>query len=157
MAAVLYHVTTVDNAQIILRDGFRETAEFYSSDTNSNGVWLSDRPLNGNQGVRGDITLAVSFNLSLRELGFYKLVGIRKLYKEWCVPASVIRRYAKVSLLPPDLEDARIAHLSDLQLLGKTFATARSIDPLIEKSIFALTASMMLLAKVERQLNHRSR
>ena len=157
MAAVLYHVTTVDNAQVILRDGFNETAEFYSPDTNANGVWLSDRPLNANQGIRGDITLAVSLNLSLRELGFYKLVGTRKPYKEWCVPASIIRRYAKVSLIQPHLEDARIAHLSDFQLLEKTFVSGRSIDPLIEKSMFALTASMILLGKVERQLNHRMR
>jgi hypothetical protein len=149
---VLYHVTTADNAETILRKGFHDTAEFYSSDRQMNGVWLSSRPLAKKEGIHGDVVLAVIFNLSMRELGFYELVG-KKAYREWCVPGSMIRKYATVTLLDQGSEDARIANLSDLQLLQNTFGAARQIDLCVTKSIEALEESWSLMARVTRQLD----
>jgi hypothetical protein len=48
-------------AAVILRCGFRDAAGGYMTDQKFSGVWLSDRPLDANEGVSGDAVLAVNF------------------------------------------------------------------------------------------------
>jgi hypothetical protein len=52
--STLFHVTTADTASAILREGFREEGGSYMTDREFSGVWLSDRPLDANDGARGD-------------------------------------------------------------------------------------------------------
>ena len=65
------------------------------------GVFLSDRPLGSQEGA-GPLSdseatvLAVEFGVPLRELADYELIEEGKPYREWCIPAHVIRRCGKV-------------------------------------------------------------
>jgi hypothetical protein len=49
---ILYHVTSSENAAAIKRDGFRDTGGMTESERRA--VWLSDRPLDANEGARDD-------------------------------------------------------------------------------------------------------
>jgi hypothetical protein len=98
----LYHVTTTENAEAILRDGFRDSAGWYGlvdDDGNrvtSTGVWLSDRPLDVNDAVSGDAVLVVELRTPLDDIADYELIEDGKAYREWCVPAEIVRRIATV-------------------------------------------------------------
>jgi hypothetical protein len=51
--ARLYHRT--QGADQILRDGFRDSEDFYLTENVYRGVWFSDSPLDENDGVSGDL------------------------------------------------------------------------------------------------------
>ena len=88
----LYHVTTCDRARAILRQGFRDNANSYGTDRQWSGVWLSDRPLNWNEGVSGDTILAVSIDCELDVLSGYEWVQEGLPYREWLIPADFVNR-----------------------------------------------------------------
>jgi hypothetical protein len=46
---VLYHYTSAENAEQILREGFRDGEGYYLTEQLWRGVWLSDTPLDGNE------------------------------------------------------------------------------------------------------------
>jgi hypothetical protein len=93
----LFHVTTVENAAAILRGGFVDGHRKYLTDTELRGVFLSDRPLE-DEGDTDPIVLAVTFNLLPSALEDFELVEAGKLYREWCVPAEIIRTKATVAI-----------------------------------------------------------
>jgi len=53
----LYHRTYHHEA--ILEHGFRDAEGTYLTTEKHSGVWVSDRPLNGNEGAEGDVVLAI--------------------------------------------------------------------------------------------------
>ena len=59
---ILYHVTSSENAAAIKRDGFRDTG---GDQSEHHGVWLSDRPLDANEGAPYTV-IAVDLPLSRR-------------------------------------------------------------------------------------------
>jgi hypothetical protein len=68
------------------------------------GVWLGDRPMDFNEGAKGDQVLRVEFpgdvdldNFELIEAG--KAAGT---YREWCVAAALINEQASVTLMTDD-------------------------------------------------------
>ena len=65
----LYHVTTSDAAQTILRAGFRDTAGTYGP--GRSGVCLVDRPLDCND-ISADTILAVSLDCGPSDLSDYE-------------------------------------------------------------------------------------
>jgi hypothetical protein len=95
----LFHVTTPERAEAILREGFKDGFGRYMTDQTFSGVWLSDRPLDANDGVNGEATLGVSFQCQLRELDCYEWVEEGKSYREWLIPAQVIAEKATTSIL----------------------------------------------------------
>jgi hypothetical protein len=77
------------------------------------GVWLSDVPLDENEGARGDTVLAVK--LTLARAKKYEVLEPGKGFREYLVPASVLNRRAKVRVLPPaefDRLECRLARRS---------------------------------------------
>ena len=54
---MLFHRTY--NADAILAEGFEDRAGYYMTDRLWSGVWLSDRPLDVNEGTEGDTLLSV--------------------------------------------------------------------------------------------------
>jgi hypothetical protein len=103
MACTLFHVTRSESASTILRDGFIDGRGNYLTDREFTGVWLSDRPLwDENEADRDDTSitiLAVKFSVPLSELDQYEWIEEGKSYREWLVPAAVIRQLASVSKL----------------------------------------------------------
>jgi hypothetical protein len=93
---VLFHITTSDKAAAILRDGFVDGRNENMTETELRGVFLSDRPLDANEGAWGDTPLAVWFHLPLSELGDFELIEEGKPYREWCIPAELIRQFATI-------------------------------------------------------------
>ena len=97
MAFTLFHVTRLKSAANILRDGFIDSRDTYMTDQYFTGVWLSDRPLDANEGASGDTVLAVTFSVPLSALAQYEWIEEGKTPREWLVPAAVIRQLASVS------------------------------------------------------------
>ena len=92
---VLYHVTSA--AQEILRRGFRDaiTKRGPNGDYPA-GVWLSNRPLDPNDGAIGDSVLLVWFGIPLRRLREFEWGEDGQGYREWLIPAAFISEFATV-------------------------------------------------------------
>jgi hypothetical protein len=93
---ILYHVADKLVAQAILRDGFLDGTGGYLTERLWSGVWLSDRPLDANDGAFGDTVLAVEFSCHDKALAEYEWYEPGKSYREWLVPAAFIRKNARV-------------------------------------------------------------
>jgi hypothetical protein len=101
----------------------------YGTDTILSGVFLSNRPLDLNEGVRAwdeTVTLAVTFAaISLHELDGYELVDEKLTYREWCIPADVVGQLATVPraeiddrpLEVPTSHDTEIDKLREIHFL----------------------------------------
>jgi hypothetical protein len=98
---ILYHRT--HNTEAILRDGFRDEEGSYGlEDFTLRGVFLSDRPLDGNEGAGGDYLLEVTLPDDCCDLSYYELVEEGKPYREWCIPAEILNRSGTVRLVTTD-------------------------------------------------------
>ncbi|PBB34349.1 hypothetical protein [Mesorhizobium sp. WSM3882] len=93
-------MTTLERALSILRDGFRDGEGYYMTDMRLRGVFLSDRPLDQNEGVisDADTILAVEFGVPAI-LDEYEVVEEGKPYREWCVPSDFIRQFARTRIV----------------------------------------------------------
>ena len=56
----LYHCTKKEVAESILREGFRDGSGTYLTHHERCGVWVSDRPLDANEGAWGDTLLEIT-------------------------------------------------------------------------------------------------
>ena len=86
---ILYHRT--NHADAILADGFRDGDGTYMTDRAWRGIWLSDRPLDANEGAYGDTVLFVEIPDDVIA-GYEWVQDIG--YLEFLVPAEVVNRYA---------------------------------------------------------------
>ena len=95
---ILYHVTSSESAAAIKRDGFRDTGGSFMTESEHrgvehHGVWLSDRPLDANEGAWSDTVIAVDLPLSKADLDQYEWKEKGKGYREWLIPAAIINKY----------------------------------------------------------------
>ncbi len=124
---ILYHVASLAAAASILRGGFVDGEGSYGTETELRGVFLSNRALDANEGVgaSSDTVLAVTFaSMSLGELDEYELDEDGKTYREWCIPADVVRRRATVrkaefddDVAEPASKEAEIERLRAVKFL----------------------------------------
>jgi len=92
----LYHRTA--SADAILREGFRDDEGSYGFGTITlRGVFLSNVPLDFNEGAKGDDLLAVEVPDDL-DLDNFELVQEGAPYREWCVPADLLNTQCAVRL-----------------------------------------------------------
>jgi len=96
---VLYHVTTRAVARCICENGFRDGVGYYGMTRLRRGVWLSEMPLDENEGAEGDTVLRVVLRMSEGELERYEVVEEGKPYREWLVPARVLNRNMRVEVI----------------------------------------------------------
>jgi hypothetical protein len=86
-----YHATTAAAAKSILSSlGFKDGAGTYLTDRLWAGVWLSDVPLDINEGAKGDTLLEVLVNASRDLFADYEFIEEGKSYREWLIPAAVL-------------------------------------------------------------------
>jgi hypothetical protein len=90
----LYHVTYADRVAAIVADGFIDGEGTYMTTELWKGVWLSDWPLDENQGARGDRVVEVEFG-DLAPLAEHEWIEENKGYREWHVPAELINTTAR--------------------------------------------------------------
>ena len=77
-----------DQAEAILRDGFRDASGNYmTAVTMFTGVWISNLPLDINEGAKGEQLLAIELD---SDIGTYEVVEDASTYREWCVPAAIL-------------------------------------------------------------------
>jgi hypothetical protein len=95
---VFYNTTTREDAEAILREGFRDGPP-YPELLDICGVWLSDIPLDCNEGAKGDVVLEVTVSLSAEDLSLFELIEEGKPYREWCVPAGRLNGVAGVRMV----------------------------------------------------------
>ena len=101
---ILYHRTEREAVESILKHGFRDgTGHFLTENTHS-GVWLSDRPLDENEGACGDTLLEVSTDLTEDELSEYCWDEPDKPYREFLIPAAIINPRMTVRVVEDGLE-----------------------------------------------------
>ncbi len=86
----LYHRTTAAGAQAILADGFRDGTGTYLTDREWSGVWLSNNPLDENEGTKGPVLLEVSVKATHREMAQFEWIEEGKPYREWLIPATFL-------------------------------------------------------------------
>lgn len=106
MTVRLYHTTNRAAARAILRSGFRDAVGRFMTEVEHRGVWLSDRPLDCNEGAKGDVVLAVEIDgRRITQFEWKEFASLRsrapidKGYREWCAPAAVINRHGNVLLI----------------------------------------------------------
>ncbi|MCP9496815.1 MAG: hypothetical protein MSG64_20450 [Pyrinomonadaceae bacterium MAG19_C2-C3] len=102
LSLILYHRTTAERAESIITDGFRDSTGHYLSDSIHTGVWLSDVPLDANEGAKGRTLLEVTINLSEDELTPYEWIEEEKPYREWLAPAALINSQMRVVIIDED-------------------------------------------------------
>jgi hypothetical protein len=100
---IFYHRTNA--AEAILRDGFLDKNGLCGAQhAGIEGVFLSDAPLDCNDGAKGDQLLEIALP-SLHDISDYELIEDGKPYREWCVPAGILNRYARRRLLKQEEEN----------------------------------------------------
>lgn len=72
------------------RDGFTDRVGRYLTEQEWSGVWLSDRPLDANEGAEGAHLLELTIDATESDLADYEWIEEDKTYREWLVPAAVL-------------------------------------------------------------------
>jgi hypothetical protein len=103
LKSIFYHRTAA--AEAILREGFRDAEGSYMLvGMTLRGVFVSNVPLDCNEGAKGDQLLEVSLTASC-DISDYEQIEEGKGHREWCVPAEIINRYGTVRLLSEEPDD----------------------------------------------------
>src|ERR1700722_2127622 len=89
---ILYHRTHAAIAKRILSDGFRDGSGTYMTTQEHSGVWLSNVPLDINEGPDGETLLQVE--LLEQTIANYEWIEDGKPYREWLVPARLLNEQA---------------------------------------------------------------
>ncbi len=61
------------------------------------GVWVSDRPLDSNEGAAGEWVLMV--DIGEADLSEWEWVEEGKSYREWLVPAEILNLYPRLIMV----------------------------------------------------------
>lgn len=100
----LYHRTSASNAKAILQDGFKDGTGHYLTDDLHSGVWLSNFPLDCNEGAWGDVLLEVALDMTEGELAAYEWPEEGKTYREWLIPAVIVNANATARIVDDEGE-----------------------------------------------------
>lgn len=94
----LYHRTTAAAAAQILRGGFRDSTGTYMTDQEFSGVWVSEVPLDINDGPPGDTLLEIDLPIEQTLIDEYEWPEDGKTRREWLVPSALLNAHASVRL-----------------------------------------------------------
>ena len=100
----LYHRTTAASAESILRDGFKDGTGHYLTGQLHSIVWLSNEPLDINEGATGEVLLEVALDMREDDLAFYEWPEEGKPYREWLIPAPIVNARATVRIVEDEDE-----------------------------------------------------
>jgi len=83
-------------ARHIVACGFRDSKGYYGTENLHSGVWLSDRPLDADEGTVGNALLRVELNIGDREFTQFEWIEDGKPYREWLIPACLINELGTI-------------------------------------------------------------
>lgn len=89
-----YHATNADALKAILKDGFRDNQGTYMTGILLKGVWVSDRPVDSNEGAKGTDT--VCMEIPEEKMVEYEVIEEGRppeVYREFLVPADILNQY----------------------------------------------------------------
>jgi hypothetical protein len=89
----LYHRTTRANADLILREGFRNEEERYTSDFYDGGVWFSDVPRDACDSDPDEAVVSVDF--PAKSISTFEWSDDETAYREWLIPAGLVNSKMK--------------------------------------------------------------
>ncbi len=96
MTAYFHRTSAVD---AILRDGFVDAVGSYGFKTLTlRGVWISDEPLDVNEGADGDALLLLD-PVGDVDLDPYEVIEEFTTFREWCVPAEILNGSFRVTVV----------------------------------------------------------
>jgi hypothetical protein len=93
---VFFHRTSRSTADAILATGFRDGSGCYMTEETHVGVWLSDVPLDCNEGANGGVLLLVAMALTEAEQDQYEWVEEGRSFREWLFPAKLVNERAVI-------------------------------------------------------------
>jgi hypothetical protein len=85
-----FHRTGLLEADAILQQGFVDAVDYYLTSSLHFGVWLSDQPLDSNEGTEGEALLEIEIDSDYPALDLYEWIEEGKGYREWLIPASIL-------------------------------------------------------------------
>lgn len=91
-------------AEAILSGGFRDGEGRYMTDQTWRGVWLSDRPLDANEGAWGRYLLEIVIPEEI--VAPFEWVDDEGTYREFLIPAEIVNRYAPPGMADEDAFDS---------------------------------------------------
>jgi hypothetical protein len=98
----VYHRTS--HSAAIQRDGFRDATGTYGTDRRFTGVWVSNCPLDIDEGAEGDVLLALDIPADVFERFEWKEEG--KGYRESLIPAALLNAYGSPRIVQEDGEES---------------------------------------------------
>ena len=94
----VYHRTSA--AEAILQHGFRDGEGCYMTATRWRGVWVSDQPLDENEGAWGDTVSTLDLPEDVFVHHEWVQEGFR--YREALIPATVLNQYPRTVWEEPE-------------------------------------------------------
>jgi hypothetical protein len=104
----VYHITEAENAPNIERRGFRGPIGGYLSDSQQNGVWVSDQPLLIESALQIESVVCFEIAVSDRVLLSREWTQIGKGYRRFLVPAAVLNRFRRRRLSDDELSQTHV-------------------------------------------------
>lgn len=95
----LYHRTSRANAALILRDGFLDREDRYTSDFDHRGVWFSDQGWQKMDLGGGDSVISIDLALSQQDLAAFEWAEDETPYVEWVIPALLVNATMRASAI----------------------------------------------------------
>jgi hypothetical protein len=86
------------SALSILKHGFIDGQGSYGTDREFSGVWVSDRPLDSNDGAWGEALLRIELPCHDAELTDLEWIEEGKGHREWPIPAAYLNANGAVTL-----------------------------------------------------------
>lgn len=96
----LFRRVRSEEADRVLHTGFQNHRGNYLTDSEWEGVWVSSKPLDCNEGVPIKATALLEIDLALSEsdIADYEWTEEGKSFREWLVPAALLNTHGKVRL-----------------------------------------------------------
>jgi len=82
----------------VLHTGFQNHRSNYLTDSEWEGVWISSKPLDCNEGlpIKATVLLEIDLALSESDIADYEWTEEGQSYREWLVPAALLNAHGKV-------------------------------------------------------------
>lgn len=108
MSVILFHRTLVSLAREIVKDGFADEKWGFGDDEDSGraltavGVWLTDRPVDPDDGPPGAAVLEVVLDAPEDELAGFEIHGVLPEARLFVVPAAYVNPRANIRIVGVD-------------------------------------------------------
>ena len=94
----LFHATSTESAAAIVSEGFKDGEGHFGTNMKHRGVWLSDSPVDVNEGAKADeVVLAV--NISKGLVKGFEWIEEGKGFREFLIPAALLNEQGRISIV----------------------------------------------------------